>query len=339
MVNLQSGFSPTCFVFSESCRAQSRDSFHSRETPGNSESCWIPSVIDLESLGPRKGKPVRPKAPANGRAIWHILGEIYSWILKNIIAYQGLPIPHPFLECELCWLCLASVEEPVNLDVRSYDQWQSFPGWHMVRGSNPSKTHLLWVSIVALMGMLGLSGSYSSSRSNHLKHRGEARRKPKKPLGGQGGHQKFIDYLASFIYFYFRPDLISLIICWFIADYSLCITASFPFRNRSKKLATLWWSRGQGSFKNTNKNARHNLRWGQKALCPKPKSSFILDLEANIGDDLFVLPICIRSPSTPPGTGYVMLELVLSLWREMKHVGWVLSRKLENNTTYLERFP
>lgn len=117
-VNLKSGFSPICFVFSESCLAQSRNSFHSKGTLGSSKSCWIAYEIKLESLGPREGKPVRPKAPANGRSIWHILGEVYSWILRNI-AYQGLPIPHPLLECELCWLCLTNVEEPVNVDMSS----------------------------------------------------------------------------------------------------------------------------------------------------------------------------------------------------------------------------
>lgn len=55
LVNLKIGFSSICSLLSESCLAQSRDSFHSKETLGNSQSCWIAYVMNLEFLGPKEG--------------------------------------------------------------------------------------------------------------------------------------------------------------------------------------------------------------------------------------------------------------------------------------------
>lgn len=69
-------------------------------------------MINLESLGPREGRSGGPKAPANGR----------FGLLLNFEEFCCLSGPLPCLECDFSWLWLTNVEEPVNLDVRSYDQ-------------------------------------------------------------------------------------------------------------------------------------------------------------------------------------------------------------------------
>lgn len=60
-------FHPFAFhLFSESHLAQSRDSFNSMETLGNSQSCWIDYAMHLESPGPMEGKTLRHKVSASG---------------------------------------------------------------------------------------------------------------------------------------------------------------------------------------------------------------------------------------------------------------------------------
>lgn len=49
-------------------------------------------------------------------------------LLLNFEEYCSLSEVPPCLECDPSWVWLTNVEEPVNLDVRSYDQKQSFPG-------------------------------------------------------------------------------------------------------------------------------------------------------------------------------------------------------------------
>ena len=79
-------------------------------------------MINVKSPGPREGKPSRLKAPINGR-----LG-----LLLNFEDSRNLSGPPHCLGCEFCWLWFIQLEEPVILDVRSYDQKRSFPGWFEV---------------------------------------------------------------------------------------------------------------------------------------------------------------------------------------------------------------
>lgn len=79
-------------------------------------------MINVESLGRREGKPSILKAPINGR-----LGLLLNF--EDLCSLSG---PPHCLGCDFCWLWFIKLEEPVNLDVRSYDQKHSFPGWFEV---------------------------------------------------------------------------------------------------------------------------------------------------------------------------------------------------------------
>lgn len=142
--------------------------------------------------------------------------------------------------------------------------------------SNLSKTHLLWVSIVALTVMLDLLRVTHSAGASHLKDSWKTRRKQKKkPLGGQSGHQKFVELHSLFYLLWFQawPNKLNSNLQQIIV--SALMGQGGTFRNRSQKLATLWWRRRQENYKRTNMNAREKLRWGQRAFWNSEAQEFI----------------------------------------------------------------
>lgn len=79
-------------------------------------------MINVESPGPWEGKPSKLKHSIKGR-----LG-----LLLNFEDSCSLSGPSHCLGCDFCWLWFIKLEEPVKLDVRSYDQKRSLPGWFEV---------------------------------------------------------------------------------------------------------------------------------------------------------------------------------------------------------------